>query len=214
MTALSDLTTKIQQFCETTETTFVANIPTFIRASEERILNTADLPALRKTSTRSIASGIKYVGLPTDFISAFSVAITPASGVTSYIENKDINYIREAYPNSTTQGVPTVYALFDDTNMLIAPTADATYTLELNYFAKPASLVDNASGTWLATNYNAALLYGALVNANAYLKGEQDIQAMYETQFQAHLLPLVNVAKNKTRKDAYRSGQQRTEGPQ
>jgi hypothetical protein len=213
MTTLAELTASIEDFAETREASFISNIPLFIRAAEERILNTVTLPAQRRTSTRSIAANVQYVGLPADFISAFSLAII-SGGITTYLSNKDASYIREAYPISAGTGVPVVYALFDDANLLIAPTTNAVYTMELNYFAKPESVVDNPTGTWLSINYSAALLYASLLNANVYIKGEADVQQMYEAMFTAHMMPIADVAKNKTRKDAYRSGQQRIEGGQ
>jgi hypothetical protein len=209
---LTELTNNIERFCENTEAQFIAAIPTFIRAAEERTLNTASIPAVRKTSTKTITSGTSYIGLPTDFISAFSLSVTPASGIASYLLNKDINFIRAAYPNTATLGVPQVYAQYDEDNILIGPSADASYSLELNYFAVPTSLVDQPAGTWLSQTYGTALLYGALINANVFMKGEADVQAQYENQFLAQFTSVDDLAKNKARKDAYRSGQQRTEG--
>ena len=211
---LTNLTDSIKSFCENTEASFVAAIPTFIRAAEERILNTATIPAVRKTSTRSMPVNTQYIGLPGDFISAFSLTATPAVGTPIFLLNKDPNFLREAYPNSATAGTPQVYAQFDEANIMVAPTLDATYTLELNYFAKPDSLVDNPTGTWLGNNFSAALLYGCLVNANIYMKGDDALQAKYEAQFLAQFTQVDDLAKNKARKDAYRSGQRRTEDAQ
>lgn len=216
MTTLAQLTTQIQDYTENRETRFVATIPTFIRHAEQRILNTGDLPNVRKTATRTVVLGTQYVGLPTDFISAFSVSVQPTGGMAHYLIHKDINFIREAYPSAAIQGLPEIYAQYDDANMMIGPAPEQSYVFTLNYFAKPASLIDAPvdTETWLSKNFSSALLYASLVNAYVFMKGEEDVITQYEKAFGEQMQLLDNVATNRTRKDAYRSGQKRTEGGQ
>lgn len=205
-TQLSD---SIQDYCQSTETSFVANIPNFVQLAEERIYNSVQLPAIRKNSTASASIGNQYMSLPTDWLSTFSLAsIDPVSSDYAYLINKDVNFIRECYPGSSTQGRPLYYAIWDDDTMIFGPTPDKAYTMELHYYYYPESIV-TASTTWLGDNFETVLLYGSLREAYLYLKGEQDIVNYYEQKYQESLGLLKRLGDGLDRQDAYRSGQAR-----
>jgi len=205
-TQLSD---SIQDYCQSTETSFVANIPNFVQLAEERIYNSVQLPAIRKNSTASATIGNQYMSLPTDWLSTFSLAsIDPVSSDYAYLINKDVNFIRECYPGPSTQGQPLYYAIWDDDTMIFGPTPDKAYTMELHYYYYPESIV-TASTTWLGDNFETVLLYGSLREAYLYLKGEQDIVNYYEQKYQESLGLLKRLGDGLDRQDAYRSGQAR-----
>jgi hypothetical protein len=205
----SQLSTLIQDYCESTEQSFVSNIPTFVQLAEERIYNTVQLPAIRKNVTGTTTSGNQYLSLPSDWLSTFSMAvIDPDTQDYEYLLNKDVNYIRAAYPPPTSTGKPAYYAIFDDTTMLLGPTPDATYTMELHYYYYPTSIV-NSGTSWLGTNFETVLLYGSLREAYTYLKGEQDMMNYYEQKYQEALGQLKRLGDGLDRQDAYRSGQAR-----
>ena len=205
----SQLTTLIQDYCESTEQSFVANIPTFVQLAEERIYNTVQLPAIRKNVTGSTSNGNQYLTLPSDWLSTFSMAvIDPTTQDYEYLLNKDVNYIRAAYPPPTSTGKPAYYAIFDDTTMLLGPTPDAAYTIELHYYYYPTSIV-NSGTSWLGTNFETVLLYGSLREAYTYLKGSEDMMNYYEQKYQESLGQLKRLGDGLDRQDAYRSGQAR-----
>ena len=205
----SQLSTLIQDYCESTEQSFVANIPTFVQLAEERIYNTVQLPAIRKNVTGSTSNGNQYLSLPSDWLSTFSMAvIDPVTQDYEYLLNKDVNYIRAAYPPPTSTGKPAYYAIFDDTTMLLGPTPDATYTIELHYNSYPPSIV-TAGTSWLGDNYENVLLYGAVREAYVYLKGSEDMMAHYERRYQEAIQQLMRLGDGLNRQDAYRSGQAR-----
>ena len=205
----SQLTTLIQDYCESTEQSFVANIPTFVQLAEERIYNTVQLPAIRKNVTGTTTQNFQYLGLPSDWLSTFSMAvIDPVTGDYEYLLNKDVNYIRQAYPPPNSTGKPAYYAIWDDTSMLLGPTPDAVYTIELHYYYYPTSIV-NAGTSWLGTNFETVLLYGSLREAYTYLKGSEDMMNYYEQKYQESLGQLKRLGDGLDRQDAYRSGQVR-----
>ncbi len=205
-TQLSQL---IQDYCQSTETSFVANIPTFVQVAEQRIYNTVQLPALRKNVTGSMSNGNQYMSLPTDWLSTFSIAVIDGTtGEYEYLLNKDVNYIRAAYPPPTSTGKPAYYAIFDNTTMLLGPTPDANYTAELHYYYYPVSIV-TAGTSWLGNNFDSVLLYGSLREAYTYLKGEADMVQYYEQKYQEGLGQLKRLGDGLDRQDAYRSGQVR-----
>ena len=205
----SQLSTLIQDYCESTEQSFVANIPTFVQLAEERIYNTVQLPAIRKNVTGTTSNGNQYLSLPSDWLSTFSMAvIDPVTQDYEYLLNKDVNYIRAAYPPPTSVGKPAYYAIFDDTTMLLGPTPDAVYTIELHYNSYPPSIV-TAGTSWLGTNFETVLLYGSLREAYTYLKGSEDMMNYYEQKYQESLGQLKRLGDGLDRQDAYRSGQAR-----
>lgn len=202
----ASLVIAIQDFIESTETSFVANIPVFVKAVEQRVYNEVQLPTLRKNVTGTVTSGNKYLSVPSDFLSVFSLAIVNADGSYTFLLNKDANFIRECFPYPAVTGVPSHYGMFDVDSFILGPTPDDSYTAELQYFYYPESIV-TAGTSWLGDNYDTVLLYGALVEANMYIKGEQELTALYQSKFDAALAALKLLGDGKTRQDAYRSGQ-------
>lgn len=205
----AELIAAIQTYMENYETDFVAAIPTFIRQTEQRVYNTVQLPALRLNKTASLTATNKYLTAPTDFLAAYSIAvIDPLTQAQDFLLNKDVNFIREAYPNPSTSGTPKHYALFDANTFILGPTPDAAYGVELHYFAYPASIVDTGT-SWLGDNFDSVLLYGALVEAAVFMKAEPDMVTYYKTQYDQALALLKTLGDGKDRRDAYRSGQVR-----
>jgi len=205
----SQLTTLIQDYCESTEQSFVANIPTFVEVAEQRIYNTVQLPALRKNVTGAMSSGNQYMSLPSDWLSTFSMAVIDnVTNEYEYLLNKDVNFIRASYPTVAATGKPKYYAIFDSGTMLLGPTPNGNYTAELHYYYYPVSIV--AAGTsWLGDNFDSVLLYGSLREAYTYLKGEADMVTYYEQKYQEALGQLKRLGDGLDRQDAYRSGQVR-----
>ena len=205
----SQLVSLIEQYCETTEQTFVDNIPTFVQLAEERIYNSVQIPAIRKNVTGTMTANFQYFQLPSDWLSTFSLAvIDPTTGDYEYLLNKDVNYIRAAYPPPNSTGKPKYYAIWDDTSMILGPTPDTAYTAELHYYYYPVSIVTHGT-SWLGTNFETVLLYGSIREAYTYLKGEQDIMNYYEQKYQESLALLKRLGDGLDRQDAYRSGQAR-----
>ena len=205
----SQLSTLIQDYCESTEQSFVSNIPTFVQVAEERIYNTVQIPAIRKNVTGTTTASFQYLALPSDWLSTFSLAvIDPTTGEYEYLLNKDVNYIRQAYPPPNSTGKPAYYAILDDTSMILGPTPDLAYTMELHYYYYPASIVTNST-SWLGDNFESVLLYGSLREAYTYLKGEQDMMQYYDQKYQEALGQLKRLGDGLDRQDAYRSGQAR-----
>jgi hypothetical protein len=199
-----------------TENTFTADeLATFTKMAEQRIYNTVQLPNLRKNVTGLTTSGNKYVACPTDFLSVYSFAVINTDGSYEYLLNKDVNFIRQAYPQPTDTGTPAHYAIFgpDSQNdnelvFILGPTPDANYGVELHYFYYPESIV-TAGTSWLGDNFDSVLLNGALVEAITFMKGEQDMVALYNERYVQSIALLKNLGDGKDRQDAYRSGQVR-----
>jgi hypothetical protein len=205
----SELSQLIQDYCESTEQSFVANIPTFVEVAEQRIYNTVQLPALRKNVTGSMSNGNQYMSLPSDWLSTLSIAVIDGTtGEYEYLLNKDVNYIRAAYPFPASSGKPKYYAIFDSTTMLLGPTPNANFTAELHYYYYPVSIV-TAGTSWLGNNFDSVLLYGSLREAYTYLKGDADLLQNYEQKYQEALGQLKRLGDGLDRQDAYRSGQAR-----
>lgn len=203
------LSTLIQQYCESTETSFVANIPTFVQLAEERVYNTVQIPAIRRNQIGTLSLGNKYLTLPGDWLATFSLAvITPVTGVQEFLLDKDVNFIRQSYPNPSDTGVPKYYAIFDKNTLILGPTPDAAYQVEMHYYYYPESIV-TAGTTWLGDNYETVLLYGALREAYTYLKGEADMMQYYEQKYQEAIQQLMRIGDGLNRRDSYRSGQVR-----
>jgi len=217
----AQLSATIQAYSESDEPLFVENIPVFVQAAEQRIYNSVQLSYLRKNVTGSVTPSNKYLSAPTDFLSVYSVAIIKANGEYEYLLNKDVNFIRQAYPSPTDTGLPKYYAIFGPTttggnppeltnemSFLLGPTPDTGYSVELHYFFYPESIV-TASTTWLGDNFDTALLYGAMREAAIFQRQEQDVVANYEAKYQETLMLLKQLGDGKERQDAYRSGQVR-----
>ena len=201
------LTTNIQDICETTFTADV--LAMFTQQSEQKIYNSVQIPALRKNVVGTISGSNKYLTAPSDFIWAYSLAVISAGDVYTYLINKDVNFMREAYPNPSDKGVPKHYAYFDDDTFILGPTPETSYSTELHYGYYPESIV-TAGTTWLGENFDSALLNGALIEAIRFMKGEPDVAAMYESLYAQSITLLKNLGDGKLREDAYRSGQVRT----
>jgi hypothetical protein len=201
----AELVQRIQDYLESDEPELVANIPTFVKSVEQKVFNATQLPAVRTISNLTTVLSTPTVAVPSDYLSAFSAAVINA-GNHQYLLNKDINFIREAYPNQSITGVPRFYAQLDEDTLLLGPTPNATFTVVLDYFRYPDSIVDNGT-SWLGDNFDSVLLYGSLVEANIFQKGEQDLQQAYEQQFQSAFVLLKQLSDGKLRQDAYRSGQ-------
>ena len=206
----SELKSLIQDYLQNTEATFVADLPTIIKQAETRILKTVKLPVFRKNVTGNLTSGNQYLATPTDFLDNFSLSITNSSS-QEFLLFKDVNFIREAYPNASTTGVPKHYALFDNTSFIVGPTPGSGYTVELHYFYQPDSLTagSDSGTTWMSTNAENALLYGCLVEAYTYMKGEPDLMATYEKRYDQALARLKTLGEGDNKVDSYRDDSQR-----
>jgi len=219
----NELKTAIQQYLmveyagDGAEPTFVANLDNFIKNTEIIINNSVQLPAFRKNVTGTFTSGFQYIDLPTDFLSIFSLAVVPNTIVNvtptatyQYLLNKDVNYIREAYPYPVATGIPKYYSLFDNTALIVGPTPDSNYTVEMHYYAYPQSITEAPSGTtWVSLEFPNALLWGSLVEAYIFLKGEQELIQTYQTKFDQVMAELKQLGDGKNRQDSYRTTQVR-----
>ena len=204
----AQLSAALQDYTEDYDTVFVNNIPVFVQNAEERIYNTVQLPALRKNSTSSFNANNKYLPTPDDYLSVFSFAVVDNSGNYSYLLDKDVNFIREAYPAPTDTGLPKYYALWDQDTFIFGPTPNSSYTVELHYFYYPESIV-TAGTSWLGDNFESALFYGSLIEAATFMKEEADVVKLYMERYNEALALLKQLGDGKNRQDAYRSGQVR-----
>ena len=201
------LTTAIQDYTDNSETTFVNNIPNFVKAAEEKILKSVDLDYFRKNVTSALTSSDAFLTVPTDYLASFSFQIT-TSGSESFLLQKDVNFLREYTPASTTTGLPKYYARFDEDNFILAPTPNSNYTVQLNYFYRPASLTagSDSGTTWVSTNAPFALLYGSLVEAYTFMKGESDVIQNYNGLFTQYLERVKDLGEARENTDGYRVG--------
>jgi hypothetical protein len=201
------LTTAIQDYTDNSETTFVNNIPNFIKAAEEKILKSVDLDYFRKNVTSSLTSSDEFLTVPSDYLASFSFQITTA-GSESFLLQKDVNFIREYTPASSTTGLPKYYARFDENNFILAPTPNSNYAIELHYFYRPTSLTAGADSgtTWVSTNAPFALLYGSLIEAYTFMKGEPDVIQNYNGLFTQYLERVKDLGEARENTDGYRVG--------
>jgi hypothetical protein len=199
-----------------TENTFPTTaINTFITQAEQRIYNSVQFPSLRKNVTGAATANNKYISCPDDFLAPYSMAVISSSGEYTFLLNKDVNFMREAYSNPTSTGLPKYYAIFGpqsgaatELSFIIGPTPDSNYSLELHYYYYPESIT-TANTTWLGDNFDTVLLYGALVEAYTYMKGEADIVTLYNQKYMESLALAKRLGDGMDRQDAYRSGQLR-----
>lgn len=203
----AELVQRVQDYLESDEPTLVSNIPTFVKSVEQKVFNATQLPVVRGNVTGGATAGNPYLTTPLDFLSVFSLAVINA-GNYEYLLNKDVNFIREAYPDQSATGVPHFYAQFDDDTILLGPTPSTSFPMQLHYFRYPDSIVDVGT-SWLGDNFESVLLYGTLIEANVFQKGEADVQESYQNQFNASFALLKQLSDGKLRQDAYRSGQTR-----
>jgi hypothetical protein len=204
MTDYATLCTQVQDICEQTFTS--DQLSMFFRNAEQKIYTTVELPAFRKNQTGSLTSGNKYLTMPTGMLYVYSLAVIDADGDYEYLLNKDVNFIREAYPGPNDTGKPKHYAVFDQNTFILGPTPNANYNSEIHFSYYPESIV-TAGTTWLGDEFDSALLNGALVEAIRFQKGEPDMVALYEKLYVQALTLLIQVGDGKLRGDAYRDGQ-------
>jgi hypothetical protein len=191
----------------------VANIPVFVTQAEQRIYNSVQFPSIRKNVTGVTTVNNKYLQCPLDFLAVYSMAIIKADGTYEYLLNKDVNFIRQAYPTPASTGLPKYYAIFGpnsssvtELSLILGPTPNSTYSVELHYFYYPESIV-TAGTSWLGDNFDSALLNGALIEALRFMKGEPETTAVYDKLYLQSIMLLKNLGDGKQRQDAYRSGQ-------
>ena len=217
----TQLSNAIQAYTENVSSDFVAQIPVFVTQAEQRIFNTVQFPALRRNVTGFTSQNNKYLACPGDFLSVFSMAAIDNTGTYTYLLDKDVNFIRQSYPNPTTDtGIPRYYALFgptvnvsaitDELTFIVGPVPDVSYTVILHYYYYPESITTAADGrTWLGDNFDTVLFYGSLVEAYTYMKGEQDMMQLYNQKYMEALQLAKRLGDGLERSDAYRSGQAR-----
>jgi hypothetical protein len=220
----TELVAAIEAYAENYDTStggFVDNIPVFVQNAEQRIYNTVQLPSLRKNVIGTVTAGNKYLACPTDFLASYSMALITGYGTAAesynYLLNKDVNFIREAYPTPADTGAPYYYALFgpntssvNELSFIVGPTPDASYSVELHYFYYPESITTVATGqTWLGDNFDSVLLYGSLMEAAAFMKSDTDTITFYKDRYTEALGLLKRLGDGLERQDAYRSGQVR-----
>ena len=214
----TQLSSAIQAYTENTEADFVANIPVFVTQAEQRIYNSVQFPSIRKNVTGVTTANNKYLQCPLDFLAVYSMAVIKADGSYEYLLNKDVNFIRQAYPLPTDTDTPRYYALFgpavsgatisDELSFILGPTPNTSYSVELHYYYYPESITVAADGqTWLGDNFDSVLLYGSLVEAYTYMKGETDMMALYNGKYQEALALAKRLGDGLERGDAYRDGQ-------
>ena len=223
----TELVAAIKGYCEndfpTTAGSFTSTdqVNTFIKQAEQRIYNSVQFPAIRKNVTAATTINNKYLSSPGDFLAPYSLAVIDGTGSYEYLLNKDVNYIRAAYPNPNDTGIPRYYAIFGPTttndappvitneySFILGPTPDAAYSVELHYYFYPESIV-TASTTWLGDNFDSTLLYGSLVEAYTFMKGEPDVVAAYNKRYEEAMILAKRLGDGMERRDAYRSGQVR-----
>ena len=205
------LKTAIQDYTENTETTFTNNLTRFILNSEERILKECQLEAFRKNSTGTTTDGVKFLTKPTDFLAPFSLSLVSESN-NQFLLYKHVSFLQDYTPNPATESVPKYYASWNDDSFLLAPTPNAAITAELHYFYRPASISSTSVGTsYLGTNAELALLYGALVEAYTFMKGEPDLLQLYNQRFMESIQWLKNLGEGEQTRDQYRYDRVRRE---
>ena len=204
----TQLVNEIQSYTENTFQT--EDINTFITQAEQRIYNSVQLPALRKNVTGNLTTGNKYLAAPSDWLATFSLAVINSDNEYLYLLNKDVNFIRQSFPDTDSDfyGEPQYYAVFDNNTFIVGPTPDASYNAELHYFYYPQSIT-TAGTSWIGDNFSSVLLYGSLLEAYTYMKGEQDVMAEYQKRYDEAMQLLIQLGDGKNRQDAYRSGQVR-----
>jgi hypothetical protein len=196
------------------ENSFTADeLAMFVQQAEQKIYNSVQIANLRKNVTGTLTTNNKYLSTPNDFLSVYSLAVIKTNGSYEYLLNKDVNFIRQAYPTPTSTGLPKYYAIFGpnsssvtELSLILGPTPDATYSVELHYFYYPESIV-TAGTSWLGDNFDSALLNGSLIEAIRFIKGEADVIANYDKLYLQSMLLLKQLGDGKQRQDAYRSGQ-------
>ena len=201
------LKTAIQDYTDNSESTFVTHLSDFIKGAEEKILKSVDLDVFRKNVTSTLTTSDQYVNVPSDYLAAFSFQIT-TSGSESFLLQKDVNYLRESTPAASTTGLPKYYARFSEDHFILAPTPNLAYTVELHYFYRPSSLTagTDSGTTWISTNAPFALLYGSLIEAYTFMKGEPDVIKNYTDLYLQYMERLKDLGEARENTDGYRVG--------
>ena len=200
----------IQDYTENTETTFVNNLSRFIQNAEERLYRTLQIPSLRRVVDSTLINGQRFLNKPADFQYIYSIAVKESDGDYVFLLDKDPNFLREAYPNPATTGFPLYYANHSDEHFMLAPTPNSTYAVQLHYAHDPTSITTSSDGTsWLGTNAEVPLLYGSLIEANIFMKGDPDVTQMYEAKYQEAIGLLVQQTESRLKRDSYRDGEVR-----
>ena len=204
---LATLKTAIQDYTDNSESTFVTHLSDFIKGAEEKILKSVDLDVFRKNVTSTLTTSDQYVNVPSDYLASFSFQIT-TSGSESFLLQKDVNFLREYTPAASTTGLPKYYARFSEDHFILAPTPNLAYTVELHYFFRPASLTAGADSgtTWLSTNAPFALLYGSIIEAYIFMKGEPDVIQNYNGLYMQYLERIKDLGEARENTDGYRNG--------
>ena len=203
---LTTLKQAIQDYTENSESTFVNNLDNIIRNTEERILKLVDLDLFRKNAIANTTSGNKYLASPSDYLSSFSLSYVDSNGETQFLLQKDVNFLQSYWPDDTQLGSPKYYAQFDVDNFILAPTPNSAYAAELHYYYRPASITGSGGTSWLGENAPDCLLYGCLVEAYTFMKGEADMMQAYEARFAESISRLKNYGEGRENNDAYRQG--------
>ena len=211
----TELRDAISAYTQNYDQDFLDNIPVFVKQAEQRIFNTVQFPSLRRNVTGFTSNNNKYLACPNDFLAVYSIAVVDQVGAYEYLLNKDVNFIRQAYPTPTSTGIPKYYALFGpsfangtELSFILGPTPNNRYTVELHYFFYPVSISETENGTsWLGDNFDSVLLYGSLVEAITFMKGETDMVALYDGKYKEALALAKRLGDGMERGDAYRDGQ-------
>jgi hypothetical protein len=193
----------LQDYTQNSSSEFVAAIPEIVRLAEDRIYQSVQIPALKRNATSNFVLGNKYLAAPTDFLASYAMAVKSSSGVYSYMLEKEVGYINEAFPNPAATGVPRYYALFDDKTFVVAPSPSDFFEVEIHYFYEPPSIVD-AGTSWLSENTESVLFYGALSEAYTYMKGDADLQTLYRQRYEESLSRLKNLGEGLDKRDNFR----------
>lgn len=199
----STLVSLLQDYTQNSSSEFVAAIPDIVQLAEDRIYQTVQIPALKQNSTSNFIQGNKYLATPVDFLAAYSMAVKTPAGVYNYMLEKDVGYINEAFPNQAVTGIPRFYALFNDSAFVVAPAPSSFFEVELHYFYEPPSIV-TAGTSWLGDNVESVLFYGALVEAYTYMKGENDLVALYRQRYDESLGRLKVLGEGMDKRDNFR----------
>ena len=197
------LVTLLQDYTQNSSSEFIAAIPEIVKLAEDRIYQSVQIPALKRNATSNFVSGNKYLAAPTDFLAAYSMAAKSATGVYSYLLEKEVGYINEAFPNPSATGVPRYYALFNDATFVVSPTPNDFYEVELHYFYEPPSIVE-AGNYWLGDNTESVLFYGCLSEAYTYMKGDADLTALYRARYDEALGRLKVLGEGQDKRDNFR----------
>jgi hypothetical protein len=204
----AQLVQAVQDYTENDEATFVSQIPRFVQQTEERLARAVMIPNLRRNQTGNMTASNRFLSTPSDFLAVFSLAVLNGDGEYEFLLNKDVNFIREAYNETTTEGIPQYYALFSNASFILGPTPDQSYNVQLHYYYQPESIV-TAGTSWYGDNAESALLYGVLIEAYTFMKGEQDLINLYAKRYEEALQQLYVLGEGRNRRDSYRNGEPR-----